>query len=201
MGPAVNLVPKTPPRALDAVGSSAARNTAAESSFAAIYEQHVRFAWRQARLMGVQESAVADIVQEVFLVVHRRMADFDGRSSMQAWVRGILRGVVRNYHRGLRRHPTSPLTAEDALEGPDRPPSRVAIRNQAIEIFESLLLQIDPEKREIFVFSEIEGLTAARIAELTGLNANTVYSRLRAARKQFESAAADFRKAEQERGQ
>jgi len=52
-------------------------------SFEAVYEQHFDFVWRTTRYMGVPESAVDDAVQEVFLVVHGRLHEFEGRSSIQ----------------------------------------------------------------------------------------------------------------------
>ena len=51
-----------------------------------------------------------------------------------------------------------------------------------------LLAGLDETKREVFILAELEGLTLAEISEALGVNQNTVASRLRAARREFEVA-------------
>jgi RNA polymerase sigma-70 factor (ECF subfamily) len=55
---------------------------------------------------------------------------------------------------------------------------------------------LDDDKREVFILAELEQLSAREIAEATGTNPSTVYSRLRAARIELEAAAARYRKSE-----
>ncbi|MGE3634951.1 MAG: RNA polymerase sigma factor, partial [Sandaracinaceae bacterium] len=68
-----------------------------------IYDACFDFVWRSARRMGVAEAHADDVVQEVFLVAHRRLADFEGRSSVRTWLFGILLRVVSDHRRTLRR--------------------------------------------------------------------------------------------------
>ena len=58
-------------------------------AFERVYEEHFDFVWRSLRRLGVPRSALDDAVQEVFLVVHRRLAEFEGRSSLKTWLFGI----------------------------------------------------------------------------------------------------------------
>ena len=51
-----------------------------------------------------------------------------------------------------------------------------------------LLDRLSDEKREVFVLAELEQLTGAEIGEILGINQRTVYSRLRAARAEFDAA-------------
>ena len=51
-----------------------------------------------------------------------------------------------------------------------------------------LLSALDDEKRAVFVLAELEQMTAPEIADALSIKLNTVYSRLRAARKKFETA-------------
>src|SRR5439155_522596 len=68
---------------------------------------------RNAKRMGVRDSSVDDVVQEVFLVVHRRLAEYDDRLSLRGWIYGILSHVVRSYRRTLRRKEL-PVVARDS---------------------------------------------------------------------------------------
>ena len=166
---------------------------AAKPAFEAAYDEQVDFVWRNAKRLGVGEDALDDIVQQVFLVVHRRLAEAPEEVPLRAWVFGILSHVVRDYRRSVRRKsphlaqaPIDPATvAEPASTGP----FDTLARSEALEVVISLLSELTDEKREIFVLSELEQLTAQEISELIGVNVNTVYSRLRAARQDFERAA------------
>ena len=73
-------------------------------SFRRVYETTRGFVKRTARRWGVDESDVDDVSQEVFLAIHRRLHDFEGRSSVKTWVAAILQGFVLNYRRSRRRH-------------------------------------------------------------------------------------------------
>ena len=61
---------------------------------------------------------------------------------------------------------------------------------EALALVERGLATLNPERREVFVLFEIEGLSAPAIAELLGINVNTVYSRLARARRRFRTATA-----------
>src|SRR5688500_20226670 len=71
--------------------------------FEAVYEQLFDFVWRSARRLGVADAAVDDVVQETFLVVHRRLPGFEGRSTVKTWVFAIVLRVVSDWRRTQRR--------------------------------------------------------------------------------------------------
>jgi RNA polymerase sigma-70 factor (ECF subfamily) len=178
--------------------SSSASRPRPTPSFDDVYEQTFDFAWRSARRLGVATSAVDDIVQDAFLVVHRRLPEFEGRSSVRTWVFGILFRVVSDHRRTLRRKGgLSELPHDDVLSGHGRGPAESLERRQAADVLHALLDELDDEKRTVFVLAELEELSAPEIAEMLGVPANTVYSRLRAAREGFERALARHRAREQ----
>lgn len=153
-----------------------------------IYESCFDFVWRSARRMGVAEAAVDDVVQEVFLVAHRRLADFEGRSSVKTWLFSILLRVVSDYRRTLRRKGgLAPLPEGLCADEAECPAGRAEHR-EAVRVLHALLATLDDDKRAVFVLAELEQLTAPEIADALGVNLNTVYSRLRAARRDFEKA-------------
>ncbi len=71
--------------------------------FEAIYDEHFDFVFRNVRRLGVPDAHVDDAVQEVFLVVHRRLAEFEGRSSVKTWIFGVLARVAADHRRSIRR--------------------------------------------------------------------------------------------------
>jgi RNA polymerase sigma-70 factor (ECF subfamily) len=170
----------------------------AATDFDAVYEENFRFIWRAARRLGIDLADTDDVVQEVFVVAHRRLAEFEGRAQVKTWLFKILVRVVRHYFRTQQRkpghRPADSLAALDKLRdhgggGPGEAMERV----DAARVLDGILARLDPEKREVFVLAEIEQLSSVEIAAVLGENVNTVYSRLRAARQEFERAVARFR--------
>ena len=168
-------------------------------SFEAVHREHFAFVWRSARRLGVADPSLDDVVQEIFMVVHRRLDEFEGRSKLKTWLFGIVLRVVRDYRRTLRRKSPHALRADAAVD-PDllsdrsgKGPHESAANAEAVRLLHALLDDLDDEKREVFVLAELEQLVVPEIAEAIGVNVSTVYSRLRAARQQFEQALARHR--------
>jgi RNA polymerase sigma-70 factor, ECF subfamily len=161
-------------------------------TFDGVYESHFAFVWRTARRLGVAESDVSDIVQEVFLVVHRRLGEFEQRGSVKTWLFGILRRVVSDYRRTLRRKPSLVGRAEaiepDAWSCGRNTPAENAEQNEAMRLVTRLLEELDEDKREAFILAELEEMTTVEVADALELNPNTAASRIRAGRAAFEAA-------------
>jgi RNA polymerase sigma-70 factor (ECF subfamily) len=163
-------------------------------TFESVYAETVVFVWRAARRLGVEGEALDDICQEVFVAVHKGLADFAGLGSVKTWVFGILRNSVRMYRRGqARKNPPgrtrwSVVDAEQ-LGSPDKSPYELVSSAQALRIAHEILDSLSEEKREVFVLVELEQWSIVNAAEALGVNVNTVSTRLRAARKEFAQAA------------
>ena len=186
---------RSPAPAPAPVGAAGPRVT-----FEELYERHVDFLWRNARRLGVGDDAVDDVLQQVFLVVHRRLPELAIAGSEKAWLFGVLVRVVRDHKRSLRRkspHRFFALTDPETLaDDRGRQPDESVARAEAAALVQSWLDALDDDKREVFILADIEQLSAREIGEATGTNPSTVYSRLRAARQAFEATAARHRKAE-----
>lgn len=163
-------------------------------AFEDLYNEHVDFVWRSLRRLGVSEAGIDDAVQDVFLVVHRRLGAFEGRSSLKTWLFGIVLRVARTHRRSARRK--SPcerapglISDPESVEGPraERPDAKTE-RSEAVRVLYALLDELSDDKREVFVLAELEQMTAPEIAEALGANVNSIYSRLRVARQEFEKA-------------
>jgi RNA polymerase sigma-70 factor (ECF subfamily) len=178
---------------------------AASSSHAAlprtledVYGRHSGFVWRIVRRMGVPEHGVEDVMHEVFLVVHRRLPEYDGRVAITTWLYHLTRGVVSN-HRRSRAREQRRLELVDPRPAPAPDPEAQTGRGQAAAFVRAFLEQLDPDKREVFELAELEGLPIPEVAELVGVNLNTAYSRLRAARLLFQRAVDRIRAADERR--
>lgn len=165
----------------------------ARPTFDDVYAQTFPVVWRSARRLGVAPSAIDDVVQEVFVTVHRQLDQFEGRSAVKTWVFGILLRVVGNYRRTRRRKGAAHATAsvvgdpDELMAEADSPLEQLSQR-QAAQVVRELLLALPEAQAAVFVMSQIEGMSAPEIAEATGSNVNTVYSRLAAARRDFSRA-------------
>ncbi len=177
-----------------APSTSSPRLRPATPRFDDVYEQTFDFAWRSARRLGVGASAIDDVVQDAFVVVHRRLGEFEGRSSIKTWVFGILLRVVSDHRRTLRRKGgLAELPHEDLLPSTDEGPAESLEKAQAAALVNALLDELDDDKRAVFVLAELEEIPAPEIADVLGIPTNTVYSRLRAAREAFDKALARHR--------
>lgn len=160
-----------------------------------VYDQYFDFVWCSVRRMGVPEGSTDDAVQDVFLVVHRRLQEFEGRSSLKTWLFQIVLRVAADHRRAIRRKrpcaegqgeiDADTIADERAVSADDG-----LARLQGVRLLYKLLDALDDDKRAVFVMAELEQMSAPEIAEALGVNVNTVYARLRAARREFEQAAA-----------
>jgi len=169
-------------------------------SLAALYRQEFAFVWRTLRYLGVPPASVEDAAQEVFIVAQRRLSSFEpARASIRSWLFGIARNTARHHHRAAKRRDPSRLgPAQEQTADPSSNPEVRIAQAEAIALVERGLAKLSPERREVFVLCEIEGLSAPAVAELLNLNVNTVYSRLARARSRFRATTA--RHLAQERG-
>ena len=151
-------------------------------TFEEIYASHVRFVWRVARALGVPEASIEDAVQDVFVVVHRRLGDYEPRGAITTWLFAITRRVALAHRRRGTR--TEPL-ADDPVGGADT--FAAVSRAQAASTVTSILDTMDDDKRVVFALVELEQLSVPEVARMLDLNLNTAYSRLRLARAAFET--------------
>jgi RNA polymerase sigma-70 factor (ECF subfamily) len=151
--------------------------------------------WRALRSFGVPEATIDDAVQDVFISVHRRLPDFEGRSSLSTWIYGVAYHTAQNYRRGARRREALPL--EGDLASPAPGPGEQLASAQAGRFVLACLDRMAPERRDVFVLCVLEELTAPDAAEILQVKVNTVYSRLRLARADFRRMLAHFAGAEE----
>lgn len=170
---------------------SADRSVAVELHVEDVYEAHFDFVWRTARRLGAHESQLDDVVQEVFLVVQRRLASFEGRSELKTWLFGITRRVVYTTlrRRAERREVVLGETQVEDLPDANAVSAETQLEaNEDTRLLYELLSELDEDKRAVFVLSELEEMSGPEIAQALDLHLSNVYARVRVARQAFDAA-------------
>jgi len=154
--------------------------------FDAVYRENAALVWRSLRRMGVSDAHLGDATQDVFIVVYRGLASFEGRSSLTTWIFGIVLRVASQWRRSVRARSAEPLP-ESLADETGSTPFELAVRSEATETLYALLDQLSPDQRAVFVLVELEQLSVPEAAEALGANLHTVTSRLKVARRKFEA--------------
>lgn len=152
--------------------------------FKRIVDENLDAVWRVARRCGVAGDQIDDVVQEVFLVVSRRLQEISSQGE-RAFVVGATVRISANWRRTLRRR------LEDSLPEMNDPssepsPEMFAIRRQGLQLLDCALADMTELQREVFILTELEQLTAREVGEQLEIPEAAVVSRLRRAREVFQ---------------
>ena len=154
-------------------------------TFDEVYTAHVAYVWRVLRTFGVADAQLEDAVQDVFVVVHRRLAEWEGRVAITTWLFAIARRVA-SAHRRKKTDDRTEVLLDEHAGGADT--FAAMSRAQAAATVMAILDQMDEDKRVVFALVELEQLSVPEVARMLDLKLNTAYSRLRLARQAFEAA-------------
>lgn len=157
------------------------RARAPRLDFAEVFREHGEFVLRSVRRMGVPASDVEDVAQNVFLVVHRHIATYEGRGSVKAWLFAIVRRAVADHRRSKRRRPEIP-TLDPPVGSVEAASEAELDRLRERALLDRALDALDDDKRAVFVLYELEQMSMAEVAAAVGCPLQTAYSRLYAAR-------------------
>jgi RNA polymerase sigma-70 factor, ECF subfamily len=163
-----------------------------------VHDRYADFVWRSLQRLGVESDDLDDALQEVFVVVHKKLATFRGDARLTTWLYAISLRVAHTTRRRRRRLPEAvdPDASELAIVDPKGDPEAQALEREGRRRLERVLSAMTPAKRAVLVMFELERLSADAIGRDLGIPVGTVYSRLHAARAEFERAAARERRRE-----
>jgi RNA polymerase sigma-70 factor (ECF subfamily) len=158
---------------------------------AAVHARYAEFVWLSLQRLGALDADIEDVLQEVFVVVHRRLDSFDGSSRLTTWLFGICMRVMAAYRRrAYRRREQSVAELPESAMSSERDPHESLVAREARARLLAALDRMDLERRAVFVMFELDDMSCDEIAEILGVPVGTVYSRLHAARKEFQKALA-----------
>ena len=153
------------------------------TELASIYRAHADYVWHSARRLGVHDRDLEDVVHEVFLVVHRRLADYDRNRPVRPWLFGIAFRVASDYRRApARRVELADSDVRKRVPDAAATPADHALRREAAALVQRALAQVDDDARAVFVLVELDGVPVTEAAALLEIPVNTAYTRLRRAR-------------------
>jgi RNA polymerase sigma-70 factor, ECF subfamily len=159
-------------------------------TFEGLYDEYYPFVARTVRRLGVTDDAVEDVCQEAFVVIYRRLHEFEGRAKLKTWVYRIVANVVLNQNRTQRRK--APHQRNGAHVDPEElattnlGPEAALRQNQAAALARVILMNMSEAKRMAFVLVELEGMSYAEAAASLDQTFDAVRARVRAARAEFE---------------
>lgn len=157
---------------------------------ALVFERYSRAVGRWAARLGGPKVDVEDVVQEVFVIVSRKLDSFAGASSLETWLFGVTDNVVRNHRRRWSVRRILVGWSDEHLERPSGAPSpleTVEARERAAQAYEVLDRLSDRDRRVLILF-ELEQLSGEQIALLLGAKVATVHVWLHRAREKFLAA-------------
>lgn len=171
-------------RELDEVVKRAQRGDRA--AFAELFHKHRNAVAAVAYRMLGPGADLEDMVQEVFLQVHRSLPDFRGQSKFSTWLHRVAVNVVLMARRRAQSRPKyahEDHARHEADIGPA--PDHDVARSRRIEAFRKLLDKLSEKKRAVYVLHELEGLPPAEIARIVDCPVLTVRTRLFYARREL----------------
>ncbi len=163
----------------------------APPTFATIYERWFGQICDWIRSLGAAEAENRDLAQEVLIIVSRRLPHFDGVNP-GAWLYRIVQRRVRDHRRTgwIRRvRPVGDVAMMAHVPDPRFGADGELERRQEAETLNRLISALPDDQRVAFVLFEIEGWSGEQIAALQRVALNTVWTRLRRARRRLRDAA------------
>jgi RNA polymerase sigma-70 factor (ECF subfamily) len=157
-----------------------------------LFREHARFVASFLRHMGTSESDLDDLLQDVFVLAHRKGGYLPGPAAPRTWLASLVIRVVIARRRMRARRPQASALVENVADDA-RGPADVFEARRSLERVQAALEQLSLEHRAAFILFEIEGESCESIAVLWGVPVGTVYSRLHNARKRFLAAYAATR--------
>ncbi len=151
-----------------------------------LFRWHGRFVASFLFRLGVRAQDIDDVLQEVFLVAHRRGGFVPAEASATTWLAQIALRVASTSRRA-RRHEGEELDEEALYERSVQQvgPERAAETSESLALVQRALDTLDISKRAVIILFELEGETCENIAAGLGIPLGTVHSRLHVARREF----------------
>lgn len=151
-----------------------------------LYNEHADFVWRSLAQLGIAEADREDLLQEVFVVVHRTRDEYRGDGKVTTWLYGITLRIASRHRRWrrVRNEVSPPSPGKSTAETPEG----AASTRQRADLATRLIDELPEDKRSVFILFELQGLSCQEIADALAVPVGTVYSRLHAARAHFRMA-------------
>jgi len=160
-------------------------------AFEDLYKKASGFVYNVALSVTNNKSDADEITQDVFIKIYKNIGKFRSLSSIKTWIYRIAVNTAINHKKASQKHTENredPETAFRSIAAKERVRDNVA-KKDAKERISKLLTILNPDQRACILLREIEGLDYKEIANVLGVNINTVRTRLKRARRKLILAA------------
>lgn len=155
-------------------------------AFTELFRRHQNQVARLVGRLGARSSELEDLVQEVFVQVHRSLPDFRGQARFSTWLYRVTVNVVLMHRRAQRSRPALTDGLPWEFEPSEQPlPDDVVSAERRVAALYRLLDRLSDKKRTVFVLHELEGLAPSEISKIVGAPVLTVRTRLFYARREL----------------
>lgn len=158
------------------------------AEFRAIFDAHVSYVAHTLRRLGVRPSDVDEATHDTFLIVHRRLADWDRARPIRPWIGGIAYRVASDYRKRVERRAETALEQAPEPVDPSPSPQSDLEDKERRELLLGALEAVPLERRIVLVMHDVDGTPMPEVAAALEIPLNTGYSRLRTAREELSAA-------------
>lgn len=155
------------------------------AGFEQTYRAELGYVLQALRRLGVPEASLEDAAHDVFLSVHARWSSYEPARPVRPWLFAFAARVASNVRQRVKPGVAEPL---ETVADPSLTPEQRSIGASERRLVHRALASLDDEKRAIFVLHELDQVPVPEAARALGLNVDTAWSRLRAARQCFNDA-------------
>jgi len=164
-----------------------------DGSFRAVFDREFDYVWTSLRRLGVRDSDLEDVAQDVFVRVHRQFHDYDRSRPIRPWLFAFAARCAAEWRRQTRHRVE--VLGSGAEATASTPAADVALATaEDVDLVLRALQCVDEERRGVFILFEFDECPMKEIARSLGLPLFTGYSRLRLARKEFVAAVRRLRR-------
>lgn len=154
------------------------------AAFRQLFREHRVPVTRLVHRMTSGSPDLEDLVQEVFVQVHRSLGGFRREALLSTWIYRIAVNVVLMHRRAQKSRPGSlPAPPDGTLVDEGEQPDEQVARRRRVTALYRLLDRMSEKKRTVYILHELEGLTPTEIAKVVGSPVLTVRTRLFYARR------------------
>jgi RNA polymerase sigma-70 factor, ECF subfamily len=156
-----------------------------ENACLTAFETDLDYLFETLRRLGAGPREIEDLVQEVFLVLHRNWPTLDTTRPLRPYLFGVaFRIVCAHRRRRSREVPTPALDLQDDHASPEG----TLQSKESVALLLAALDRIPLQRRAVVIMHDLDGLPVAEIAERLSITRFGTYARLRKARTELAAA-------------
>jgi RNA polymerase sigma-70 factor (ECF subfamily) len=163
-----------------------------QTGFAGLAEQYRNLVLSLAYQTTLSAADTDDLAQEAFLRAFQHLGSYRGEASFKTWLVRIVMNVCSNYRRSLKREGGSETLEIQMLPAPDAGPEQQALGAELQKHVRRAVADLPAHYRSVVVLRDFHSLSYLKIAEVLGIPAGTVMSRLAKAREHLRAGLATY---------